>query len=500
MDVGGCLALVVDCEGGGPFQFFPFYLWLPCRMSHNTSLMAANGGQGPKEIYALIESHLPSKDKEKSALGEVFTPISMIDDLYDQFPPRIWQDSTSTWLDPSAGIGNFPIVLFFRFMKGLRSKIPNATRRAEHILHKMLYMVEINKENVRICKQIFKKLCPTATPNIFQGDFTTLTSRKLGWPSSFDCMVGNPPYNIGGTGLEGSKRTHILFTELGLQLLTPRGYLAYICPPSYRETGTPMNQLFQDANGHFVSIKIYGAKETFQLFRIQGRVDAFVYQKGVKGRTVLDDEYRVVTQNVALDLRQHIPNFGYTIFQKLFSHVRTLGHVEAFRNTEMSSVKANTFGCHGKHKVLHLITAKGRRVFRTVKEHSLASVPKLLVNGLGVPYVFYDRHGAYGPSQSPVVILRPNKNLVDFLQSDMFAFLAWGMRFTGNNNLPYLFDAVPNLPSTGSYHTMKAIQDAFRLTKAEVDFITEHFHSYTYDDVDIIEKCVKGDTKKKKKT
>ena len=136
------------------------------------------------DIYTLLEGHLPSKDKEKSELGEVFTPVSMIDNLYDHFPASVWQNSTLTWLDPSSGIGNFPFVLFFRLMKGLRSKIPNQTKRAEHIIHKMLFLVEINKDNVRTSKQLFKKLCPTATPNIVQGDFLSLDSSKHGWPTS----------------------------------------------------------------------------------------------------------------------------------------------------------------------------------------------------------------------------------------------------------------------------------------------------------------------------
>ena len=37
-------------------------------------------------IHALLEEHLPSKNKEKSELGEVFTPSSMISTMYDYFP------------------------------------------------------------------------------------------------------------------------------------------------------------------------------------------------------------------------------------------------------------------------------------------------------------------------------------------------------------------------------------------------------------------------------
>ena len=69
----------------------------------------------------------------------------------------------------------------------------------------------------------------------------------------------------------------------------------------------------------------------------------------------------------------------------------------------------------------------------------MTDTPKLLVNGLGLPYVYYDK-GEYGPSQTPIIVLKPSSKLVDFVKSDFFPFIAWGLRLTGNNNLPYLFD------------------------------------------------------------
>ena len=449
-------------------------------------------------IRDLLEKHLPAKSKEKSDLGEVFTPPAMISNMYDYFPKEFMTKHT-TFLDPASGVGNFGVVLFYYLMMNLKSAISSEKARAKHIIEKMIFMVEINKNNVSTCKKIFKQLCPNATPNIYEGDFLSLDSAALGWPTTFSCIIGNPPYNLGGTGLEGSKRTHIVFTEKALERIEDHGLVAYICPPSYREANTPMNKLFLEDDGHFIYIHIYGAKETFELFHIQGRVDTFIYQKGKKGKTVLEDEYHVITPNVTLDLHRHIPNFGYSVFEKLYKKVDTLGAVEAFRNTELSSVKASTFGCNGKNKVLHLILAKGKRVFRTKQKHSLASEPKILVNGLGVPYVYDDRKGEYGPSQTPVIIVKPTANLVNLLQSDFFAFLAWGLRLTGNNNLPYLFDAVPNIrKEKNSYKTMKDIATGFHLTAAEVKWITDHFHKYTYEDVDIIEPCTNATRKKKK--
>jgi hypothetical protein len=450
-------------------------------------------------VDELIKKNLPIKSNEKSQLGEVFTPVSMIETLYERYPKSIWTNDNYTWLDPAGGIGNFPLVLFFWLMNGLRSKITDETKRAKHIIEKMIFISEINSKNVEICKKIFKTICPEAKLNIYKGDFLKLSevTKELGWPNKFNSIIGNPPYNIGGTGLEGSKRTHIIFTEYALNLLEKDGYLAYICPPSYREAGTPMNELFKKAQGHFVFIKIYGAQETAKLFHIQGRVDGFIFQKDKHGSTIIDDEYNIISDNVNINLDINIPNFGFSIFKKLNNKVKQLGHIKAFRNTEMSSIKANTFGCNGRNKVLHLIVEKGKRVYKTVKKHSLTSTPKLLVNGLGVPYVYYDGKGEYGPSQSPVIILKPSKNIVNLINSDFFPFIAWGLRLTGNNNLPYLFNSIPDISKENNpYKNIEDIKRGFGLTEKEVKFIEEHFHRYEYENKDIIEKC-SNEVKKK---
>jgi hypothetical protein len=40
-------------------------------------------------------------------------------------------------------------------MNGLESKIRNIENRKRHIMENMLYMSEINKKNVYVCRQIF---------------------------------------------------------------------------------------------------------------------------------------------------------------------------------------------------------------------------------------------------------------------------------------------------------------------------------------------------------
>lgn len=446
------------------------------------------------EIEAVIKEGLAVRTTEKEALGEVFTPPQMIEDLYDQFPASVWKSKTTTLLDPCTGTGNFPIYAFYRFMDGLSTAIPNAETRAKHILEKMIYMIELNKENVVTTKKLFHRIAPKCSINIREADFLASSGPSglaiKGWPDAYTIVVGNPPYNAGGTKQEGEKRLHIAFTERGLKCLEPKGFLAYICPPNYRETDTPMNKLFQEGGGHFVFIKIYGAKETFKHFHIQGRVDAFLFQQGVGGKTTVQDEYNVITTQT-LDLTRHIPNFAFSIFQKLYDAVDQYGPVEGYRTTELSTIKKDTFGC-GSHKLLHLITADGRRVYKTKQKHSLESVPKLLINGLGVPYVYYDK-GNYGPSQSPVVIERPSAPVVAFVESPLFQCVAWGLRITGNNNLPYLLDAVPEFPKG---RTAEDLMDALKLTKQERKFLEEECSVPEFKDKDLVEAC---QTRKQKK-
>ncbi len=88
------------------------------------------------------------------------------------------------------------------------------------------------------------------------------------------------------------------------------------------------------------------------------------------------------------------------------------------------------------------------------------------MNGLGVPYVFFDKSGEYGISQSPVVVLKPSWPLVLFLESPLFTFIAWSLKITGNNNLPYIFDVVPNFPD--SLETIDDIIEWLGLIESEL--------------------------------
>ena len=79
-----------------------------------------------------------AKDRVKSS-GEVFTPRSLIHEMLQKLPNEVWFDPNKTWLEPSAGDGNFLVEIKARLMQ--------AGHDEAHILENMLFSVELIDDN-----------------------------------------------------------------------------------------------------------------------------------------------------------------------------------------------------------------------------------------------------------------------------------------------------------------------------------------------------------------
>ena len=118
----------------------------------------------PKELLELIAYCLPPKLIEKKDYGEVYTPMGFINEKMlkdleeywiDTYNENIWTNENLTWYDPTVGMGNYMIAIYYKLMEGLVNKIPNEIIRKKHIIEKQLFMGELIKKNCFIVKQIF---------------------------------------------------------------------------------------------------------------------------------------------------------------------------------------------------------------------------------------------------------------------------------------------------------------------------------------------------------
>ena len=85
-----------------------------------------------------VGSSIERSDERIKETQEVFTPQELVESMIDDISVDILKDSESTFLDNSAGSGNF--------LMGLKNRLLNY-HTEEHILNHMLYAVEMMEDN-----------------------------------------------------------------------------------------------------------------------------------------------------------------------------------------------------------------------------------------------------------------------------------------------------------------------------------------------------------------
>ena len=93
-----------------------------------------------------VGSNIDRSDHRVDSTGEVFTPPWLVEEMIDSYPIEDLKDPNSTFLDNSAGAGNFLVGLKNRLMK---------YHSEEHILNNMLYGVEYMEDNHKeLCNRL----------------------------------------------------------------------------------------------------------------------------------------------------------------------------------------------------------------------------------------------------------------------------------------------------------------------------------------------------------
>lgn len=84
------------------------------------------------------------RKSRRKVTAEDFTPPALVSEMLDKLPPEVWSDSTKTFLDNSAGNGNFLIEV-------LRRKL--ALNHPPLQALSTIYGVELMADNVEEMKQ-----------------------------------------------------------------------------------------------------------------------------------------------------------------------------------------------------------------------------------------------------------------------------------------------------------------------------------------------------------
>lgn len=366
-----------------------------------------------EEIRKYVQDQFAKNShKNKDEFGEVFTPLELIDELLDNIPKHVWTNPDSRWLDPAAGIGNFPAIVYCRLMKSLESKIPNVQERKTHILSKMLFLVELNSANVRHIRKLFG----STNQNIRQGDFLDPMFIEDG---QFDVILGNPPFQMSKKGekYKGSAGNRTLwnkFIEKALSTSTPllkenAGILAFLTPANWRRPESPLYPLMTRENT-LLFLHIYGKAAGLDKFGIQSRFDTYVIQKGSepgsdigsKQNPTIIDEKGVKHTNINPRKWPFLPNFSFDKIKKILVPnekgipiIFSAGDYDARKLSKRRTAKY-------RYPVVHNITRKGLGI-RYAQDKNPNQMGKnrgkVLLNFNERQYPYNDYRGQYGMSQ-----------------------------------------------------------------------------------------------------
>jgi len=293
----------------------------------------------PNELIQYIDTQLKPKEKEKKENGEVFTPLSLVNEMLDKLDEAyikehgksIFTEEGFKWLDPAVGIGNFPIIVYQRLMKGLITKIPNEEERRKHILVQMIYSAELTPKNVFIYNKIF---CGDKYKlNIYQGDTLKMDVMKVWRTNSFDVILGNPPYNKGGIWSHNNKmnseKRKVLwmdFIQTSFEWLKPDGFLAFITPLYWLKINIEVHNAMLEK--HVVWLKLWDDSQSKGMINADIPISLYVLQNTLntqnKKTEIISEIKRkklTTTSFEYLNKKYSIPLAFHSIFDKLIQFI-----------------------------------------------------------------------------------------------------------------------------------------------------------------------------------
>lgn len=434
--------------------------------------------------------------KNKQQYGEVKTDFSLINKYFlDMIPEELFLNENLKWLDPGSGTGNFSICIFKRLMFSLKDKIPDIKKRKKHIITNMLFMVEINIENIEILKNIFGE-----NANIYHHDYLT-------WDGSgnrFDIIIGNPPFNNDGfkkvpTNLKISKLNDgntiwTSFVKHSFQLLEKKGYLSMIVPAIWlKPDKAKIYDLLTKYKIH--KLKSFTNTQTNQLFHGQAQTPSSIFllqNIPTDNKLFIYDENDKI-HNYYLKKDSPIPIIGISVINKLQKYVDDVGYINIIK----TNLPAKHIEIYDKKKSDLNLT----NITTCILEKSN---PKLVFNYSYVPCPYYNKpklvlaHGMYGfpfldakgeygisNRDKYVIIDRSIEDLQKFkhfLSTKLAIYIFESTKYRMKYLEKYAFELLPDITKIKDFPEViddNSINSFFNLTEDEIEDINSlHKKSY----------------------
>jgi len=440
-----------------------------------------------EKVLEIVRKHLTPKEEEKNLFGEVFTPLELVCEMLSKLPPRVWLDKDLKWLDPANGIGNFPIVVYYKLMDSLKDVIKTPKSRSKHIIENMLYMNELNAVNVGVCRSIFKMIDPKASPNIFRGDF--LEKTDFGGVSQFDIIIGNPPYNKGGIkakttanvnhGEEDSETIWPSFVEKSLIMLkTSQSFILFIHPGSWIGIKSQNGKML--TSKQIIYLRFYNYKQANLLFGNQsGKIPLTYYvlqNIDTKEDTTIYDNSINKDAKFNIYVANFVPGESVNLMRKLFEFTKKYGNLrEKYGSGKNAKEISDKKDSSHIYPIISIANKQIKISYSKINNNKNEEKKLLLVNSsMGYPLI--DKIGNMLPESSHQFVLYSNDNINELKQLQNYFY---------TNLLFYLINITKTSQNFFDNKLFEIVPDITKITKRENitdDFLIDLF-KLTKDDL-----------------
>jgi hypothetical protein len=465
-----------------------------------------------KQFPEYVEYDSQLKDK----YGEVNTPYKFISEMLGVIPITQCNSNSNSnsnsysysysnlkdtkWLDAGAGRGNFSVCLFISLVNALKDIIPDPKERTEHIITNMLYIVELNEENIPHLREKFGKKA-----NIFQEDYLTWNVDL-----KFDFIIGNPPYNSDGVKKvptktntdkkEDGKTVWTWFIKKNLSLLKDNGKMIVVIPSIWMKPDKAgmYNLLLKYQIERLHAFHSSAVTKIFN-YQVQTPLCYFLLTKREnQGKIELYDQQ--IKDYVDFPLKKNIaiPLCFATIVNKFLKMVDRYGPLRVIK-TNMPPKRAKLYDSD---------TDTIETLYKNIKTTTLnkEKEPELKINYSDEPLIhhgepkvvlahkmygfpYLDKEGIYGISARDNYIINnysvKNLQLIsEFLSTRLILFLFETTRYRMRYLEKYVFEYIPDFSKMPEAIQMFDtnnidIYKVIGLTENEKDFV-ERFHKIKY--------------------
>lgn len=384
------------------------------------------------EIEEIINENLNINQINKVSNGEVFTPLWLILEMFEHLPDKVWKNPNLKWLDAGSGIGNFSMILFYKLDKALKSWEKNNTKRRNHILKNMLYMIELSSSNVKITNQIFGN-----NINISENDFlheSNVWKNDFKNSEQFDIIFGNPPYNKNGMRGKGRSNPGLSviwnkFVEKSLTLMKPNGYCLFFTPNSWTELKSSLSDKILDKQ--ILVFKNFDVVNAYKIFEKKaGSLPLCYYlieNKSPYTHTLLHDN--VFDEFVSFDLYKHmfIPNRNIKLVKKVLDKSKeNMEDLYHFTPPKVKKDETSFFDSFSQQHPYPLLNYVHKKIYVSYsKQYSRMQNgrPKLLLPNYSMGYPILDKEGIMDVGGRSSYVIYVNNDKIEDLKKIQAFFL-----------------------------------------------------------------------------